>query len=147
MMRSISLFIAMMLVASAALAVEPSEQLDDPALEARAREVSRSLRCVVCQSQSIDESNATLARDMRLLVRERILAGDTNEEAVDYIVQRYGEYVLLAPPAEGRGLLLWLAPLVIFVAGGAVGVFVLRSARKAGAVDGGDNGGEGGAAP
>ena len=128
-------------VSAPVFAVEPNEQLADPALEARAREVSRQLRCVVCLSQSIDESNALLARDMRALVRERIVAGDTNEEAIDYIVQRYGEFVLLAPPAKGGGLLLWLAPLALFLGGGALAVFIVRGARGHSGGDAGDGAG------
>ena len=114
-----------------ALAIDPDEQLEDPALETRAREISRELRCVVCQSQSIDESNASMARDLRLIVRERLVAGDTDEEVVDYVVGRYGEYVLLAPRAEGRNLMLWGAPLIFIVLGGVFLFTVLRHARGA----------------
>jgi len=96
-----------------ALAVEPSEILSDPALEARAREVGKGLRCVVCQNQSIDESNADLARDMRVLVRDRITNGDTNEEVLDYMVDRYGDFVLLDPPFKISTLVLWLGPAAI----------------------------------
>ena len=90
------------LVASPALAVQPDEILDDPALEERARDISAGLRCLVCRNESIDESNADLARDMRLLVRERLVAGDSDAEVVDFIVDRYGEYVLLKPAPEAR---------------------------------------------
>ena len=96
-------------MATAVLAVEPSEVLDDPALEARARDISAGLRCPVCQSESIDESNAVIARDLRLLVRERLVAGDSNVEVVDYVVDRFGEFVLLRPDARGANLFLWFA--------------------------------------
>ncbi|MGB0913666.1 MAG: cytochrome c-type biogenesis protein, partial [Phaeobacter italicus] len=94
-----------------AYAVQPDEVLADPALEARARELSKDLRCLVCRNESIDESNADLARDLRLLVRERLVAGDSNEEAMDFIVDRYGEYVLLSPRATGANWLLFEVPV------------------------------------
>jgi cytochrome c-type biogenesis protein CcmH len=103
-------------------AVQPDEVLKDPALEARARELSAELRCLVCQNQSIDESNAPLARDLRLLVRERLQAGDSNEAIMDYIVQRYGEFVLLRPPVGWHTALLWLAPAVFLL----LGIFLMR---------------------
>ncbi|MXQ06866.1 cytochrome C biogenesis protein CcdA [Alphaproteobacteria bacterium GH1-50] len=90
-------------------AVEPGEVLDDPVLEERARELSKGLRCLVCRNENIDESNADLARDLRLLVRERLVAGDTDAEIIDFVVARYGEYVLLAPRATGSTLILWIA--------------------------------------
>jgi len=103
-----------LVVAAPVWAVQPHEMLDDPALEERAREISSGLRCLVCRNESIDESNAELAGDMRVLVRERILAGDSNAEVVDYIVDRYGEYVLLNPQTSGSNLLLWMAgPLML----------------------------------
>ena len=107
-------------------AVEPDEILTDPALEARAREVSRQLRCVVCQSQSIDDSNAPLARDLRLLVRERVVAGDSNEEVIDHVTARYGDYVLLRPRLEGATIALWLTPAILLLAAAAGGVWFLR---------------------
>ena len=94
-------------------AVEPSEVLADPTLEERARDISKGFRCVVCQNQSIDDSNAGLARDMRLLVRERLVAGDTNAEVTDYMVSRYGSYVLLKPPLNKSTYALWYGPLLI----------------------------------
>ena len=97
------------LLASPALAVEPGEILDDPVLEERARELSQGLRCLVCRNESIDESNADLARDLRLLVRERIVAGDSDEEVIAFVVARYGEYVLLTPQRDGINLILWWA--------------------------------------
>lgn len=100
-----------------ALAVEPDEILQDPALEARARALSKELRCLVCRNESIDESNAELARDLRILVRERILEGDTNDEAKEFIVARYGEYVLLNPAKSGSSLILWwIGPVSLFLA-------------------------------
>ncbi|MAE43527.1 MAG: cytochrome C biogenesis protein CcmH [Magnetovibrio sp.] len=101
------------LLALAAGAVEPGEILDDPRLEERAREVSKGLRCLVCQNQSIDESDAVLARDLRLLVRQRLTAGDSNQQVIDYVVSRYGDFVLLMPPLKGATYVLWFGPLVI----------------------------------
>jgi len=98
-----------------ALAVEPDEMLDDPALEARARELSKVLRCVVCQNQSIDDSAADIARDMRLLVRERLVAGDTDSQTIDHMVARYGDYVLLRPPFQTNTLALWVGPPLMAV--------------------------------
>ena len=111
----------LLLIASPALAVEPSEMLKDPALEARARTISRELRCVVCQNQSIDDSAAEVAHDMRIAVRERLTAGDSDLAVMDYMVARYGDYVLLQPPFKPRTLVLWLgAPLVLLIAGAAL---------------------------
>ncbi len=101
-----------------ARAVEPGEALADPALEARARDLSTDLRCLVCQNQSIDDSHAPLARDLRLLVRERLKAGDTDEQVRDFLVQRYGDFILLKPPLRFGTLLLWGAPLLVLLAGG-----------------------------
>lgn len=120
-----------LLVSTAALAVQPDEQLADPALEARAREISRDIRCVVCQSENIDDSNAPLAHDLRVLVRERIVAGDNNKEVADYLVARYGDYVLLKPRVRKNTLLLWAAPLIAAIAGGGALLMTLKSARKA----------------
>lgn len=105
------------LAAGHALAVQPGEMLKDAALEKRAREISAELRCLVCQNQSIDDSNAPLARDLRLVVRERLVAGDTNEQVMRYVVDRYGEFILLRPPFRPGTLLLWLTPLVVLLAG------------------------------
>jgi cytochrome c-type biogenesis protein CcmH len=121
------------LAAVPAFAVLPDEQLDDPALESRAREISQGLRCVVCQNQSIDDSDAPLARDLRIIVRERLVAGDSDEQAVDYIVERYGNYVLLKPPFQLGTLALWLGPLAFLALGGAGVFFYLRGRRGAGA--------------
>lgn len=103
--------------------VQPDEVLDDPGLEARARVISRDLRCMVCQNQSIDDSDASLARDLRILVRERLVAGDSNKEVIDFVVARYGEFVLLKPQFSLQNLLLWGAPVLLLLAGGLV-VFV-----------------------
>ena len=101
--------------------------LNDPALEARARQLSEGLRCLVCQNQSIDDSNADLAKDLRLLVRERLKAGDTDQEVIDYLVSRYGEFVLLKPRFDWTKLALWGTPLVVLLAGLA---FALRGAAR-----------------
>lgn len=106
-MRALLLILA--LIASPVFAVQPDEVLDDPALEARAREISKGLRCPVCQNESIDESNAPISRDLRILLRERLVEGDSDQEVVDFIVARYGEFVLLKPDAGGANIILWLA--------------------------------------
>ena len=118
-------------LAMPAQAVQPDELLDDPVLEERARELSKGLRCLVCRNESIDESNADLARDLRLLVRERLVAGDSDTEVIDFVVDRYGEYVLLRPRATGSSLLLWAAgPLMLLLAAG-LGFGYLRSRAAA----------------
>ena len=122
-MKNLLVALAVLLACSQAFAVEPSEILDDPVLESRAREISKELRCVVCQNQSIDDSNADLARDMRVLVRDRVLAGDSNQQVLDYMVSRYGDFVLLTPPFKAGTYALWLGPGVI----GALGIFALVS--------------------
>lgn len=114
------------LSAPPALAVQPDEILPDPALEARARAISRDLRCPVCQGEAIDDSNAPISRDLRLLVRERLVAGDSDDEVVDYIVARYGEFVLFNPRASGSGLILWLAGPAMLLAGGALAYAITR---------------------
>ncbi len=121
-----------LLAATPGMAVLPDEILDDPALEARAREISKDIRCLVCQNQSIDDSNADLARDLRIIVRERLVAGDSNAEVKRYLVDRYGDYVLLTPPMALGTILLWVGPFV-FVAFGAVAVFVWFRGRSAAA--------------
>ena len=110
-------------------AVEPGEMLKDPALEARARGLSQTLRCMVCQNESIDESNAPLARDLRMLVRERILAGDSDADVRQFLVARYGEFILLTPRLSGRTVLLWSVPILVLLAGG-IGVFVALRRRR-----------------
>jgi len=111
-------------------AVQPDEVLDDPALEARARALSTGLRCVVCRNESIDESNADLARDMRIILRERLVAGDSDEAAVRYLVDRYGEYVLLNPRRDGVNMILWVsAPVLLLLGLGVAAMAIRRRAR------------------
>ncbi len=125
------LLLILMLWATPLMAVQPDEVLDDPVLEQRARELSKGLRCLVCRNESIDESDASLARDLRLLLRERLVEGDSDTEAVDFIVARYGEYVLLTPTTTGANWLLWAAgPLMLLLAGG-VGMGYLRNRARA----------------
>ncbi len=125
------LIAALLLVAAPVFAVTPEEILDDPALEARAREISKELRCLVCRNENIDESNAELAADLRVLVRERLVEGDSDGEVIDYVVGRYGEYVLLKPTTTGANLLLWIAgPVMLLIAGG-VGFVYIRGRRTA----------------
>jgi cytochrome c-type biogenesis protein CcmH len=127
-----ALLIAVMVAfcaATPALAVQPDEVLADPALEARARAISVNLRCMVCQNQSIDDSDAELARDLRVLVRERLVAGDTDEEVYAFVVARYGEFVLLKPAFTGRNALLWAAPVLILLAGGTFLLVRRRTVR------------------
>ena len=116
---------------SPAAAVEPSEMLKDPVLEARARDISSGLRCLVCQNESIDESTAELARDLRLLVRERLTIGDTDAEVLQYMVDRYGEFVLLNPRWSPSTIALWVAPPALLIVGGLVVFGVFRGRRRA----------------
>ena len=111
-MRISSIVLGLLILVSPALAVNPKEMLNDPLLEARAREISKGLRCVVCQNQSIDDSDASLARDLRIVVRDRLLAGDSDKEVTNYVVSRYGDFVLLRPPFKAATLVLWLSPLI-----------------------------------
>ncbi|WP_103334146.1 cytochrome c-type biogenesis protein [Pseudotabrizicola formosa] len=111
---------------SSAQAVQPDEVLADPGLEARARAISRDLRCPVCQGESIDDSNAPISRDLRLVVRERIMAGDTDAEVLAFVVDRYGEFVLFNPRAEGANLILWLAGPGVFLLGAAGALVYIR---------------------
>lgn len=118
-MLTFSLVAALVIGAAAApgvLAVQPDEVLSDAALEKRARGLSAGLRCLVCQNQSIDDSDAPLAKDLRVLVRERLVAGDSDAQVIDYVVQRYGDFVLLKPPVNSHTLLLWIAPLLVLAA-------------------------------
>jgi cytochrome c-type biogenesis protein CcmH len=131
----VSAVLAALALSAAALAIDPDEQLADPALEARARAISKQLRCIICQSQSIDESNVSLAQDLRVLVRERLVAGDSDAEVVDFIVARYGDYVRLSPAKGGRTLLLWGAPLMFLALGAGVVTLVVRQAARAPATD------------
>lgn len=132
-MRSLLLALSLLLAAPVA-ALSPNEILDDPVLEQRARDISAGLRCLVCQNQSIDDSDADLARDLRVIVRERLVAGDTDEEVRQYLVDRYGEYVLLNPRLGGHTLLLWVAAPALLAAG-LGGLWVMSRRRSSG--DGG----------
>jgi len=129
--RTLVLGIAL-ISATPALAVQPDEVLTDPKLEARARTLSRELRCMVCQNQSIDDSDAPLARDLRLLVRERLKAGDTDAQVLDFLVARYGEFVLLKPRLTWHTAILWLGPPVLLLGGGlALFLFARREGVSA----------------
>src|SRR5713226_4958713 len=128
--------IAVMMGSSAAYAVQPDEIMSDPAMETRARDLSRELRCMVCQNQSIDDSEAPLARDLRLLVRERIAAGDSDAQVIDFLVARYGEFVLLKPRLKPHTLLLWLLPPLALAGGGfALWMHSRRRSRSAATED------------
>lgn len=131
-MRAILALAMLVLLSVPALAVRPDEMLADPGLEARARTISEGLRCLVCQNQSIDDSDADLAHDLRVLVRERLTAGDSDQAVLDYIVARYGEYVLLNPVIAPHTLLLWVAAPVVLVIGGIVVFIGSRRKRVAG---------------
>jgi cytochrome c-type biogenesis protein CcmH len=124
--------ITALLVTAPALAVQPDEIISDPALEARARALSKELRCMVCQNQSIDDSDAPLAHDLRVLVRERLQAGDTNQQVIDFLTARYGEFVLLKPPFSLHTALLWLTPIGILVIGACGLAFASRRREPAG---------------
>lgn len=130
--RFFALLVALAL-SSAALAFEPDEVLSDPMQEARARDITRELRCLVCQNESIDASNAPLAKDLRVLVRERIKAGDTDQQVLDYVVARYGRFVLLRPPVEPATYIVWFGPFVLLlIAGLSVILYARRRAPTAG---------------
>lgn len=129
MIRRLAILLFLALQALPALAVNPDEILADPALEQRARNLSAQLRCMVCQNQSIDDSNAELARDLRVLVRERITGGDSDQQVIDYIVSRYGEFVLLKPRFSVRTLMLWGAPFILVLAGVAIVVVSMRNLK------------------
>ncbi len=131
MMRRLLLVLFLIASAAPAFAVNPDEMLKDPALESRARAISAELRCMVCQNQSIDDSNAELAKDLRLLVRKRITDGDSDQQVMSYIVSRYGEFVLLKPRFETKTLLLWGAPILLAILGGlSLVVFARRYAGQ-----------------
>ncbi len=135
-MRILLLLLALLMTPLAATlpaqAVNPSEMLEDPTLEKRAREISKELRCLVCQNESIDDSDAQLARDLRVLVRERLADGSSDQEVIDYVVSRYGDFVLLNPPFKGTTYVLWIGPLVIGAIGAlALILFFRRRARTA----------------
>lgn len=122
--------LALMLLATPAVAVQPDEILSDPALEQRAREISKGLRCLVCRNENIDDSNADLARDLRLLVRERLTEGDTDDEVIAFVTERYGEYVLLNPTTGGSNAILWGAGPVMLLIALFVGVTFIRRRTK-----------------
>jgi cytochrome c-type biogenesis protein CcmH len=130
-MRIAALALALCLLAATAAAVQPDEILADPALEARARAISKDIRCLVCQNQSIDDSDAELARDLRLIVRERLEAGDDDRQVRDYLVARYGDFVLLDPPVKLETYALWFGPLAAFLLGAAATWAYLRRRRAA----------------
>ncbi|AML52461.1 cytochrome c-type biogenesis protein [Falsihalocynthiibacter arcticus] len=131
MKKIILVVILLMIPVFQAGAVEPNEMLSDPVLEARAREISKGLRCMQCQNENIDVSSADIARDLRLAVRERLVAGDTDDQTVAYIVDRYGEFALLSPTKTGMNLFLWFAGPAMFLLAFGVGVtFLRRSARR-----------------
>jgi len=129
MRRSVSIVLALLLIATPALAVQPDEILKDPVLESRARALGKELRCMVCQNQSIDDSDAPLAKDLRVLVRERLTAGDSDRQVIDFLVARYGEFVLLKPRFTPHTVLLWLAPFATLIAGGIGLIAFLRRRR------------------
>ena len=131
MQRGVLILIAALAWAAPAFAVQPDEVLKDPVLERRAREISAGLRCLVCQNQSIDDSDAPLAKDLRVLVRERLTAGDTDREVKQFLVQRYGEFVLLQPVFGAHTLLLWLTPALVLALGG-FGIYAAVKRHRAG---------------
>lgn len=131
----IRLVFCFMLLTSAAFAVEPDEMLDDPVLEARAQDIGAEVRCLVCRNESVEESNAELARDLRLVIRERLVAGDEDQAVLDYLVDRFGEYVLLRPRFGGSTLWLWLTGPILVLLGAIIAVsFVLRGRRDVAAL-------------
>jgi cytochrome c-type biogenesis protein CcmH len=131
-MRRFALLAATVLaLAGPARAVTPDEQLPDPKLEARARALSQELRCLVCQNQSIDDSAAPLAHDLRVILRERLAAGDTDKQAMDYLVRRYGDFVLLRPPFQADTVALWLGPLAVLLLGGTGAALYIRGRARA----------------
>ncbi len=130
-MYRILAFILVVVWTIPAFAVEPSEMLDDPVLEERARQISQKLRCLVCQNETIDESNADLARDLRVLVRERLAAGATDEEVIDYVVARYGDFVLLSPPFKPSTFLLWIFPALALAVGAGLLVYLRKQFTNA----------------
>lgn len=129
-MRSLVAALFLVLAACPLLAVDPEEILDDPVLEARARDLNSILRCLVCQNQSVEESNAGLAREIRQVVRERLLAGDSDDQTIGYLVDRYGDFVLLKPPLQPSTYLLWFGPALIAFATGAGLLLFYRRQRK-----------------
>jgi len=131
-MRLLRTTVLALLVALPVWAVQPDEVLDDPVLEARARALSKELRCPVCRNENIDESNADIARDLRILVRERLVAGDTDDQVLDHMVARYGEFVLLRPPVNSGNLALWLAAPAMLLGGGIIALIFVRRSKRGG---------------
>jgi cytochrome c-type biogenesis protein CcmH len=124
--RLLAVFLILASLWVPAFAVQPDEMLDDPALEQRARQLSAQMRCMVCQNQSIDDSDAPLAKDLRVLIRDRLVAGDSNDQVVNYLVSRYGEFVLLKPRLTAKTVALWSGPFLIFM----LGAFILWRKRR-----------------
>jgi len=132
-MRSLlRLLLTVFFLTTEVLALEPGEILNDPALEARARSISKNLRCLVCQNQSIDDSDAALAKDLRRMVRNQIVSGKSNEQIISDIVARYGDFVLLKPPINQKTLILWFSPVLILLAGGMSIYIYFRKRKSAG---------------
>ncbi len=127
----LALFFTLAFASAPAVAVQPDEVMKDPALETRARALSEELRCLVCQNQSIDDSDAPLARDIRILIRQRIKDGESNDAVRAYLVSRYGDFILLRPPLKPETLLLWLSPALVLGAGVAAALFARRRAPRA----------------
>jgi cytochrome c-type biogenesis protein CcmH len=125
-MRRLAVILLALSLSAPALGVQPDEILKDPALEARSRALSQELRCMVCQNQSIDDSDAPLAKDLRVLVRERLVAGDSDGQVINFLVTRYGEFVLLRPRVTAHTLLLWLAPFAVLI----IGAIAFLAARR-----------------
>lgn len=130
MMRKIFLTVCTLIFLTPLHAVEPDEVLENPVLENRARELSTEIRCMVCQNQSIDDSDAPLAKDLRVLVRERLKEGDTNEEVLSFLVARYGEFVLLKPRFTASNAVLWIAPIGVLLIGGGIAVYSFRRRKS-----------------
>jgi cytochrome c-type biogenesis protein CcmH len=128
-----ALVILFLLLATPAFAVQPDEMLKDPVMETRAREISKQLRCLVCQGEDIDESNAGLASDIRKLVRERLVKGDSDAAVLGFVHERYGDYVLMKPPVKPATWLLWAAPVVVLLAGFGIAALYIRRLPKGGA--------------
>ncbi|MFZ1469478.1 MAG: cytochrome c-type biogenesis protein [Paracoccaceae bacterium] len=129
----IRLIVLMIALAGPAMAVQPDEMLADPALEARAREISREVRCPVCQGETIDDSNARISHDLRVIIRERLVAGDSNDQVLDFVVARYGEFVLFNPRKTGANWVLWLAGPAMLLIGGAIGYSAIRRRSRSAA--------------
>ena len=130
-LKATLLSLMMATLAMPAIAVQPDEMLDDPVLEDRARELSKGIRCVVCMNESIDESNADLARELRLVVRERLVEGDSNDQVLDYLVERYGQFVLMKPRTDGWNIILWLSGPALFLIALGVGAVYIRGRATA----------------